>query len=110
MKQRLEEEVKLRTQLQEQISTLLNANEKEKDEMRRRSFECKVMSEEGILFFPPPFCFLLPRYWVILLKTRFNSTEIKRKSLDFLLLGVKRNQAKLWPSEICVYQKRYQAV
>jgi hypothetical protein len=33
--------------LEKQLSAVTNANEKEREEMRRRSFECKVMSEEG---------------------------------------------------------------
>eukprot|EP00026_Physarum_polycephalum_P001446 Phypoly_transcript_01447.p1 GENE.Phypoly_transcript_01447~~Phypoly_transcript_01447.p1 ORF type:complete len:832 (+),score=84.31 Phypoly_transcript_01447:280-2496(+) len=47
MKLRLDQEVRLRTQLEAQLHALMNANERQKDEMRRRSLECKVMSEEG---------------------------------------------------------------
>lgn len=49
MKLQLEKEIKLRCQLEKQLYTVANANEKEREEMRRRSFECKVMSEEGML-------------------------------------------------------------
>ena len=49
MKLQLEEEAKLRTQLEAQLSALMNANEKEKADLRRRSFDCKVTSEEGTL-------------------------------------------------------------
>lgn len=47
MKLQLEKEMKLRSQLEQQLHTVANANEKQREEMRRRSFECKVMSEEG---------------------------------------------------------------
>lgn len=46
MKLALGNEVKLRMQVEAQLAAIKNANEREKDEMRRRSFECKVTSEE----------------------------------------------------------------
>lgn len=47
----LEKEKRERRLIEKHLYTVSNANEKEREELRRRSFECKVMSEEGILYF-----------------------------------------------------------